>query len=157
MTWFRHEEDFGHDTLAVDLAVERGDAACSLRLPLQATDEQVCAWLNVTYDIDAPLTIDIVIRSPSGAPALERTVLRSDMRTALFEPVLIPGLTIGPAGAPGMVAFVFQEESIALPVTLPAPVFAEFLRACDSLVPMNERAEAMALTRALETAQRRWL
>jgi hypothetical protein len=55
-----------------------------------------------------------------------------------------------------MIAFVFQEESIAVPVTVPAPVYAEFLRACDKLVPMNERAEANALTLALHDALQRW-
>jgi hypothetical protein len=152
MSWFNQPgpktEEYG---------LEAAGDTVSLRLPLQTEDERICAWIHLSYSVRSPLTVDIAICSPSGATAVERTLLRRDMRMAMFEPVLLPGCSVGPSGAPGLLAFVFQEESIAVPVTVPAPVFAEFLRACDALVPMNERAEAIALTNALHMASQYWV
>jgi hypothetical protein len=153
LSWFsdgereRREETCG---------VERTEHGVTLRLPLQATDDRTCAWIHLSYSLREPLSVDVSICSPSGASVVERIVLRRDMRTALFEPVLLPRFSMGPSGVASMIALVFQEESLAVPVTVPAPVYAEFLRACDKLVPMNERAEAMALTNALHSALERW-
>jgi hypothetical protein len=153
MGWFRQAVADG--AIADAPVVERTDGECSLRLPVSAGG-RVCAFLQMEYSAHEPLTIEVTLRSPSGAPAVERTVLRRDARSAMFEPVLLPELTIGPAGVPGTVAVVFQEHSIAVPVTLPARVYAEFLRGCDAIVRMNERAEAEALTRALAFESETW-
>lgn len=152
MSWFR---DSTRDAERYE-DIERSDGSVELRLPLQTTDERVCAWIALSYSVGDPLTVDIAVRSPSGSAVVERTLLRRDMRRAMFEPILLPGFSVGPSGAPATIAFIFQEESIAVPVTVPAPAYAEFLRACDSLVPMNERAEAAAFTTALYEALQRW-
>lgn len=137
--------------------VEADGERCGLRLPLQSQDERVCAWLHLDYAADDPLAVSVSIRSPSGGPVVERTMLRRDLRRASFEPVLVPGITVGPAGAHGHIALVFHEDSIAVPVTLPRSMLAEFLRECDGLVKMTDRSEADALTRSFARAMRSWV
>ena len=155
MSWFRHGADT--DTLALTATVETRSDECAVRLPLHGEDDSVCAWMHLSYLADDPLVVSVSIRSPSGAPVVERIILRRDVRRATFEPVLLPGVTVGPSGAQGFVAFVFHEESIAIPVTMPASVLAEFLRGCDGVVRMNERAEAAALTKSFARAARSWV
>jgi len=137
--------------------VESDVDRCAARLPLHSAEDRVCAWMHLVYQADDPLVVSVSIRSPSGAPVVERLILRRDLRRATFEPVLLPGVTVGPSGAQGFVAFVFHEESIAVPVTMPASVLAEFLRGCDGVVRMTERAEAAALTKSFARAARSWV
>ena len=119
----------------------------SLRVPLGSGDELV-GWLSLEYMRDDPLVVSIVVRAPSRAAVLERTMLRVDLRDALSVSIRYKDMTVEP-GTRGFTSFQFEETLVIVTTLVPSDVIARFLQATDEVVPPGQ-AETTVVSSMLE-------
>jgi hypothetical protein len=122
-----------------------GEQDVILRVPL-GTAKELLGWLCIEYHKLDPLVATLSVRAPSRAVALERTILRQDLRTVERTPVHYSALNIQPA-VRGLTAVVFDEKHVTVNMLIPTESIERFVRATDDLVPPG-RGETSALSEA---------
>jgi hypothetical protein len=127
--------------------ITRADDSISLRVPLGSNDELV-GWLSLDFARNDPLAISLMVRSPSRATVLERTILRSDLRSAMRSSVRYAALLVEPAPTKGFTSFQFEETHIIVTAVVPSDILDRFLGETDEMVPPGQ-AETEALSAAL--------
>ena len=105
----------------------------TLRIPLGSGNDLV-GWLSLEYKRDDPLVCSIVVRAPSRAAVLERTMLRTDLRNALNISIRYKDMTVEP-GTRGFTSFQFEESLVIVSALVPSDVISRFLHATDDVVP----------------------
>jgi hypothetical protein len=105
-----------------------------LRVPLGSGDELV-GWLTVEYTKRDPLVVSITVCSPSHAVVLDRTILRSDLRSGIQRPVRYSTVVVEPAPARNFTSFQFEERLVIVTAMVPTDVLSRFLRESDEIVP----------------------
>lgn len=116
-------------------------------MPLGSGDELV-GWLSIEYKRSDPLVASVAVRAPSRAVVLERTLLRSDMRTAHARAIRYADVVVEPSGVRGFTSFQFEERQVIVTALVPSEVLGRFLRATDEVVPPGE-AETLAVSSEL--------
>ena len=119
----------------------------NLRVPLGSGDELV-GWLSLEYKRKDPLVCSIVVRAPSRAAVLERTMLRMDLRNALNISIRYKNMTVEP-GARGFTSFQFEESLVIVTALVPSDVISRFLQATDEVVRPGQ-AETKVVSSMLE-------
>ena len=104
----------------------------NLRVPLGSGDELV-GWLSLEYTREDPLVVSIAVRAPSRAAVLERTMLRTDLRSALNMSIRYKSMTVEP-GTRGFTSFQFEESLVIVTTLVPTDVIVRFLQATDEVV-----------------------
>jgi hypothetical protein len=126
----------------------RSDRSVELLVPLADMDEQVVCWVCFGYRIADPLVAEISIRSPSKAPVVERTLLRTDFRRFARTGGEIPGLSIQRRPDGEHLTVSFYEGDLAIPAVIPVTAVAAYLSETEELVSFDPSDEARALDRA---------
>jgi hypothetical protein len=131
----------GHPT-----EITASDERVMLRVPL-GTPKELLGWLWVEYRRSDPLVVTLSVRAPSRAVALERTLLRTDLRS--IERVAVRYATVWThPGVRGLTAIVFAEKQVSVTMLVPTEAIRRFVDATDELVPPG-RGETEALADAL--------
>ena len=117
----------------------------TLRVPL-GTAKELLGWLCIEYRRRDPLVVTLSVRAPSRAVALERTLLRMDLRTIERTPVRYSMLSIQPA-ARGLTCVVFDEKHVTVNMLVPTDAITRFVAATDELVSPGQ-GETSALSDA---------
>lgn len=118
-----------------------------LRVPLGSGNDLV-GWLSLEYMHDDPLVVSIVVRAPSRAAVLERTMLRADLRNALNISIHYRDMTVEP-GTRGFTSFQFEESLVIVTALVPSDVISRFLQATDEVVRPGQ-AETKVVSSMLE-------
>jgi len=118
-----------------------------LRVPLGSGNDLV-GWLSLEYTRDDPLVVSIVVRAPSRAAVLERSMLRADLRNALNISIRYKSMTVEP-GTRGFTSFQFEESLVIVTALVPSDVISRFLHATDEVVPPGQ-AETKVVSSMLE-------
>lgn len=119
----------------------------NLRVPL-GSGEELVGWLSLEYKREDPLVVSIVVRAPSRAAVLERTMVRADLRNALNVSIRYKTMTVEP-GTRGSTSFQFEESLVIVAALVPSDVISHFLRATDEVVPPGQ-AETKVVSSMLE-------
>jgi hypothetical protein len=114
-----------------------------LRVPLGPRNGAPICWMRLAYRTGDPLVVEITLRSPSGAVAVERTILRRDLLDALQIGHRCLDLSIAPAREP--VTLIFREARTSVPVEVRRAQMIAFLQETERLVPADDESEAAAL------------
>jgi hypothetical protein len=122
-----------------------GEHDVVLRVPL-GTAKELLGWLCIEFHRLDPLVATLSVRAPSRAVALERIVMRKDLRSIDRTPVRYPALSIQPASR-GLTVILFDEKHVTVNMLIPTEAIASFVRATDELVPPG-RGETSALSEA---------
>jgi hypothetical protein len=103
-----------------------------LRVPLGSGSDLV-GWLSLEYKRSDPLVVAIVVRAPSRAAVLERTMVRTDLRNALSIAIRYKNMIVEP-GSRGFTSFQFEESLVIVTALVPTDVISRFLQATDDVV-----------------------
>ena len=128
-----------------EVEMVRTDRSVELFVPLGDANDQLVCWVCFAYGTSDPLVADLSIRSPSRAPVIERTILRSDLRRFVRAGGEMPGLSIERRPDGNHVTISFTEGELAIPAVIPASAVARYLSAAEELVSFDPRDEARAV------------
>lgn len=131
--------------LPEETKITAGHRVVELEAPLRREDQDIIAWLRLTYRESDPLAVDIGVCSTDGRHVLDRSVFREALLAALQAPVFCRSIVFRPHGEDrSALTFEFLERDSKIVVKVDRLTLAVFLQSTHDLVGVEQRADACA-------------